>query len=108
MAEVLLVKMKMAFFSSILVFMIVGRHKSIPYVIKEILKIRMSGELMKREIEESLRTMMEAALISDNQSSNVLGFSQQINLCGNGNAADNYFIYFRVERYIQCTTVYIL
>ena len=60
--------------------MIVGLQKSIPYVIKAIPKVRMSGELVKREIEESLRTMQEAGfkirvLISDNHLTNVLGFS---------------------------------
>ena len=71
------------FFNGILVFMIVGLQKSIPYVIKAIPKVKMSGALVKREIEESLRTMQKAgfkiqAIISDNHSTNVLGFSQLI------------------------------
>ena len=86
----------------------------IHYVIKAIPKGKMSGKLVKREIEESLRTMQEAgfkirALILDNHSTNVLGFSQLINLYGKGNPDDNYFIYFEGQKvYTMLDSVHLI
>ena len=102
------------FFNGILVFIIVGPQKSIPYVIKAIPKVKMSGALVKREIEESLRTMQKTgfkirAIISDNHSTNVLGFSQLICLYGNGNADENYFIYFEGQKvYTMFNSVHLI
>ena len=47
------------YYSGILTFMIVGLTKSIPYVVKAVPVVNLSGSLVKEEIEESLRSLKE-------------------------------------------------
>ena len=77
--------------------MIVGLKESIPYVIKAIPKTSLNGEMVKDEIQENLHVLKSAnfnvrAVISDNHSKNVLGFSMLKKEYGTTHE-DDYFIF---------------
>ena len=68
------------FYNGIVVFMVVGLRKSIPYVIKTLPETKISGEWLKPQILESLCSLHNAgfyvrAVITDNHSVNVAAFS---------------------------------
>ena len=91
------------FFSGILVFMIVGLKKSIPYVVKAVPEIKLTGDFVKQEIEECLRTMKGAgfnirAVISDNHSTNVTAFASLQRLYGARNSGEHYIIYLEMQK----------
>ena len=91
------------FYSGIMVFMTVGLNKSIPYVVKAVPEIKLTGDFVKQEIEECLRTMQGAgfntrAVISDNHSTNVTAFASLQRLYGARNSGEHYIIYFEMQK----------
>ena len=69
------------FYTGILSFIIVVLKKSIPYLIKVCPEVSINGEMVKKEIEESLQTLKAArfnvrAIIIDNHFTNVSGYSK--------------------------------
>ena len=68
------------FYNGIVVFMVVGLRKPIPYVIKALPETKISGEWLKPQIIESLCSLHTAgfyvhAVITDNHSVNVAAIS---------------------------------
>ena len=88
------------YYSGILTFMIVGLTKSIPYVVKAVPVVNLSGRLVKEEIEESLRSLKEIgynirAVISDNHSTNVSAYSSLLKTYRlDNNTNKSYVMYF--------------
>ena len=101
------------FYNGILVFMIVGLKRSIPYVIKAIPKTSLNGDMVKKEIHESLQTLKSAnfnvrAVISDNHSTNVPGFNMLKKEYGTGQEYD-FFIFFEGSKiYLMFDSVHLL
>lgn len=67
-------------YNGIVVFMIVGIRKTIPYVIKSLPEIKVTGKWLSEQIYESIDTLLEAgfyvrAVITDNHPSNVSAFA---------------------------------
>ena len=67
-------------YKGVIVFMIAGLKKSLPYVIKAIPETNITGDFIKNEIEESLNTLRSSffkirALIADNHPTNVSAYS---------------------------------
>ena len=82
-------------FKGIVVFMIVGLQKSIPYVVKSSPEIKITGPWLKKEIDSCIFMLQNAgfnvrAVIADDHSPNVSAFSY-LHLDYNGNSA--LFIY---------------
>ena len=101
------------FYNGILAFMIVGLKKSIPYVIKACPGVSINGEMVKQEIEESLQTLKAArfnvrAIITDNHSTNVSGYSKLSEKYGTG-ADDDFFIYYEGSKiYLMYDSVHLI
>ena len=79
-------------YTGVVTFMIVGLNKeAIPFVVKACPELKLNGDWLSEEIEETLKTMGEAgfsvrAIITDNHSVNVNAFKSL--RCKYGNAAD--------------------
>ena len=101
------------FYNVILVFMIVGLKESIPYVIEAIPKTSLNGEMVKDGIQENLHVLKSAnfnvrSVISDNHSTNVLGFSMLKKEYGTTHE-DDYFIFFEGSKiYLMFDSVHLI
>ena len=68
-------------YGSVLCFMIVGLKENVPYVVKAVPIVNISGDLIKRELLDTLPLLFEngfnvRAAVCDNQSSNVSAFEK--------------------------------
>ena len=86
------------FYNGIVVFMVVGLRKSIPYVIKTLPETKISGEWLNPQIIESLCSLHTAgfyvrAVITDNHYVNVAAFSLLKNEFSPNNSDEYLFIH---------------
>ena len=68
-------------YKGIVCFMLVGLEKSIPYVVKSSPDVTITGEWLKKEIDECIKTVAKAgfnvrAVIADDHSTNVSSYSK--------------------------------
>ena len=79
-------------YKGVVVLMIVGLKKSVPYVVKTCPETNVSGDLIASEIWEAIGNLAKAGfnvrgVVVDNHSSNVSGFSKLVNSYSNGRDA---------------------
>ena len=91
------------FYNGIVVFMVVGLRKSIPYVIKTLPETRIRGECLNPQIIESLCSLHTAglyvrAVITDNHSVNVAAFSLLKKEFSPNNSDEDLFIFHPSEK----------
>ena len=96
------------FYNGIVVFMVVGLRKSIPYVIKTLPETKISGEWLKSQIIESLCSLHTAgfyvrAVITDNHSVNVASFSFLKKEFSPNNSDEDLFIFHPSEKKVKIT-----
>ena len=103
------------YYSGILTFMIVGLTKSIPYVVKAVPVVNLKGDLVKEEIEDSLRSITDIgfnirAVISDNHSTNVLAYSSLLKTNGLDNNTNKISVmYFEGRKiYLMYDSVHLI
>ena len=90
------------FYNGIVVFMVVGLRKSIPYVIKTLPETKISGEWLKPQIIESLCSL-HTAVITDNHSVNVAAFSFLKKEFSPNNSDEDLFIFHPSEKKVKFT-----
>ena len=91
------------FYNGIVVFMVVGLRKSIPYVIKTLPETKISGEWLNPQIIESFCGLHTAgfyvrAVITDNHSVNVAAFSLLKKEFSHNNSDEDLFIFHPSEK----------
>ena len=96
------------FYNGIVVFMVVGLKKSIPYVIKTFPETKISGEWFNPQIIESLCSLHTAgfyvhAVITDNHSVNVAAFSLLKKEFSPNNSDEDSFIFHPSEKKVKFT-----
>ena len=101
-------------YKGILVFMIVGLTKSIPYVIQAIPQVTFTGTWLSTKILESFQTFNKAGfivrcIVTDNHAANVRAFKCLLYECGNGSSlCINHPTNYGKKTYLFYDTVHLL
>ena len=85
-------------YNGIVVFMVVGLRKSIPYVIRTLPETKVNGKWLSKHIEESIETLHGAGfrvrgIVSDNHSVNVSAFGILKKKIAPNKSSDDLYVY---------------